>query len=30
VQEGFLVFAGERTLIVEEEERPLRQWDYFR
>ena len=29
VQEGFLVLSGERTLIVEEEERPLRQWDYF-
>ena len=29
VQEGFLVLAGECTLIVEEEERPLRQWDYF-
>jgi uncharacterized cupin superfamily protein len=28
-QEGFLVLAGEATLIVEEEERPLRQWDYF-
>ena len=28
-QEGFLVLSGERTLIVEEEERPLRQWDYF-
>src|SRR5688500_17471606 len=28
-QEKFLVLAGERTLIVEEEERPLRQWDYF-
>ncbi len=28
-QEGFLVLAGECTLIVEEEERPLRQWDYF-
>jgi uncharacterized cupin superfamily protein len=29
VQEGFLVLVGECTLIVEEEERPLRQWDYF-
>ena len=29
VQEGFLVLAGECTLIVEEEERTLRQWDYF-
>jgi uncharacterized cupin superfamily protein len=29
VQEGFLVLSGECTLIVEEEERPLRQWDYF-
>jgi uncharacterized cupin superfamily protein len=28
-QEGFLVLLGECTLIVEEEERPLRQWDYF-
>jgi uncharacterized cupin superfamily protein len=28
-QEGFFVLAGECTLIVEEEERPLRQWDYF-
>ena len=28
-QEGFLVLAGECTLIVEDEERPLRQWDYF-
>ena len=28
VQEGFLVLAGECVLIVEEEERPLRQWDY--
>jgi quercetin dioxygenase-like cupin family protein len=23
------VLSGECTLIVEEEERPLRQWDYF-
>jgi uncharacterized cupin superfamily protein len=29
VQEGFLVLSGGCTLIVEEEERPLRQWDYF-
>jgi len=29
VQEGFLVLGGECTLIVEEEERTLRQWDYF-
>jgi len=29
VQEGFLVLSGECTLIVEEEERLLRQWDYF-
>jgi uncharacterized cupin superfamily protein len=29
VQEGFLVLSGECTLIVEEEERSLRQWDYF-
>ncbi len=28
-QEGFFVLAGECTLVVEEEERPLRQWDYF-
>lgn len=28
-QEGFLVLAGECTLIVEGEERPMRQWDYF-
>ena len=27
-QEDFLVVAGEATLIVEEEERPLRQWDF--
>ena len=26
-QEGFLVLAGECTLVVEEEERPLRRWD---
>jgi uncharacterized cupin superfamily protein len=29
VQEGFLVLSGECALIVEEEERRLRQWDYF-
>ena len=29
VQEGFLVLWGECTLIVEDEERQLRQWDYF-
>ncbi len=28
-QEGFLVLSGECTLIVEEEERTLTQWDYF-
>jgi uncharacterized cupin superfamily protein len=28
VQEGFLVLAGECTLIVEEHERTLRAWDY--
>jgi uncharacterized cupin superfamily protein len=28
-QEGFLVLSGECLLIVEGEERPLRQWDYF-
>jgi uncharacterized cupin superfamily protein len=28
-QEGFLVLAGECTLVVEEEERRLQQWDYF-
>jgi uncharacterized cupin superfamily protein len=28
-QEGFLVLSGECLLIVEEQERPLRQWDYF-
>jgi uncharacterized cupin superfamily protein len=28
-QEGFLVLAGECLLIVEGEERPLRQWDFF-
>ena len=29
VHEGFLLLSGECTLIVGEEERPLRQWDYF-
>ena len=28
-QEGFLVLSGEALLIVEDEERPLRTWDYF-
>lgn len=28
-QEGFLVLAGRCTLIVEDEERELRQWDFF-
>jgi uncharacterized cupin superfamily protein len=28
-QEGFLVLAGECVLVVEEQERPLRRWDYF-
>jgi uncharacterized cupin superfamily protein len=28
-QEDFLVLAGEAILIVEGEERPLRQWDFF-
>jgi len=28
-QEGFLVLAGECTLIVEGEERPLSRWDFF-
>ena len=28
-QEGFLVLSGECMLLVEEQERPLRQWDYF-
>jgi uncharacterized cupin superfamily protein len=28
-QEGFLVLSGECLLIVEGEERTLRQWDYF-
>ena len=29
LQEGFLVLSGECTLVVEEEERTLRRWDYF-
>jgi uncharacterized cupin superfamily protein len=28
-QEGFLVLSGEALLIADDEERPLRQWDYF-
>ena len=28
VQEGFLVLSGQCTLVIEEEERTLRQWDY--
>ena len=28
-QEGFLVLSGEALVIVEDEERPLRTWDYF-
>jgi uncharacterized cupin superfamily protein len=28
-QEGFLVLHGDCLLVVEEEERPLRRWDYF-
>lgn len=28
-QEGFLVLHGTCTLVVEEQERTLRQWDYF-
>jgi len=28
-QEAFLVLWGECTLLVEEEERPLKQWDFF-
>lgn len=28
-QEDFLVLSGEALHIVEEEERPLRQWDFF-
>jgi uncharacterized cupin superfamily protein len=27
-QEGFLVLAGECLLLIEEEERPLRAWDF--
>jgi uncharacterized cupin superfamily protein len=27
--EGFLVISGEPLLIIEGQERPLRQWDYF-
>lgn len=27
-QEGYFVLEGECTLLIEEEERPLRQWDY--
>ena len=29
LQEAFLVLSGECTLLVEGEERPLRQWDFF-
>jgi uncharacterized cupin superfamily protein len=29
VQEGFLVLAGECIAVVEEQERPLRQWDFL-
>lgn len=28
-QEGYLVLSGEALLIVDGEEHPLRQWDYF-
>lgn len=28
-QEGFLVLSGEALLIVDDEEKVLRQWDYF-
>jgi uncharacterized cupin superfamily protein len=28
-QEGFLVLAGEGLVVVEGQERPLQQWDYF-
>jgi uncharacterized cupin superfamily protein len=28
-QEGFLVLSGAAVLIVEDDERPLRQWDFF-
>jgi uncharacterized cupin superfamily protein len=27
-QEGFLVLSGEAVLIIDDEEHPLRQWDY--
>jgi uncharacterized cupin superfamily protein len=27
-QEGFLVLSGEALLLVEEQERPLRRWDF--
>jgi uncharacterized cupin superfamily protein len=27
-QEGFLVLSGEALLLIEGQERPLRQWDY--
>jgi uncharacterized cupin superfamily protein len=29
VREAFLVLSGECTLVVEEQERPMRQWDFF-
>jgi mannose-6-phosphate isomerase-like protein (cupin superfamily) len=29
-QEGFLVLSGECVAVIENEERRLRQWDYFR
>jgi uncharacterized cupin superfamily protein len=29
VREAFLVLSGECTLIAEEQERPLRRWDFF-
>jgi uncharacterized cupin superfamily protein len=29
VREAFLVLSGECTLLVEEQARPLRQWDFF-
>jgi len=28
-QEGFFVLSGEAVLIVDDEEKPLRRWDYF-
>ena len=28
-REAFLVLSGECTLVVEDQERPLRQWDFF-